>query len=123
MLRNLDAPEQARLLDAFNSIWDSGILPENWSTAILVPARKARKPPRALSSYRPVSLTSAACESMEFAALQRLSWTASACGFLSECQTGFRRHRCMADSIAEVVSCLKEGKQQEDVALMVLLHV
>ncbi|KAK8780094.1 hypothetical protein V5799_018565 [Amblyomma americanum] len=123
MLRNLDAPEQARLLDAFSSIWDSGILPESWSTAFVVPIRKTRKPPRALSSYRPFSLTSAACKSMEFVALQRLSWMASACGFLSECQTGFRRHRCTADSIADVVSCLKEAKQQGDVALLVLLDV
>ncbi|XP_077499701.1 uncharacterized protein LOC144110561 [Amblyomma americanum] len=48
MLRNLDAPEQPCLLDAFNSIWDSRILPESWSTAIALPIRKARKPPRAL---------------------------------------------------------------------------
>ncbi|KAK8787276.1 hypothetical protein V5799_022953 [Amblyomma americanum] len=123
MLRNRDAPEGARLLDAFNSIWDSGILPESWSTAVVVPIRKARKPPRALSSYRPFSLTSAACKSLKFVALQRLSWMASACGFLSECQTGFRRHRCTADSIADVASCREEAKQQGDVALLVLLDV
>ncbi|XP_077508711.1 uncharacterized protein LOC144120154 [Amblyomma americanum] len=123
MLRNLGAPEQARFLDAFNIIWDSGILPESWSTAIVVPIRKARKPLMALSSYRPVSLTSAACKSMEFVALQRLSWIARASDFLSECQTGFRRHRCTADSIADVVSCLEEAKQQGEVALLVLLDV
>ncbi|XP_077508593.1 uncharacterized protein LOC144119977 [Amblyomma americanum] len=123
MLRNLGAPEQARLLDAFNIIWDSGILPESWSTAIVVPIRKARKPLKALSSYRPVSLTSAACKSMEFVALQRLSWIARASDFLSECQTGFRRHRCTADSIADVVSCLEEAKQQGEVAFLVLLDV
>ncbi|XP_077485261.1 uncharacterized protein LOC144095376 [Amblyomma americanum] len=118
MLRNLGAPEQARLLDAFNIIWDSGILPESWSTAIVLPIRKVRKPLRALSSYRPVSLTSAACKSMEFVALQRLSWIARASNFLSECQTGFCRHRCTADSIADVVSCLEEAKQQGEVALL-----
>ncbi|XP_077507959.1 uncharacterized protein LOC144119128 [Amblyomma americanum] len=99
------------------------VLPESWSTAIVVPIRKARKPLTAFSSYRPVSLTSAACKSMEFVALQRLSWMACACGFLSECQTGFRRHRCTADSIADVVSCLEEAKQLGDVALLVLLDV
>ncbi|XP_077501998.1 uncharacterized protein LOC144113008 [Amblyomma americanum] len=77
MLRNLDAHEQARLLDAINSIWDSGILPESWSTAIVVPIRK----------------------------------------------TGSRRHCCTAASIADVVSCQEEAKQQGDVALLILLDV
>ncbi|KAK8768634.1 hypothetical protein V5799_017144 [Amblyomma americanum] len=57
----------------------------------------------------------------EFVAIQRLSWIAS--GFFSECQTGYRRHRCTADSIADLVSCLEEAKQQGDVALLVLLDV
>ncbi|KAK8781977.1 hypothetical protein V5799_016682 [Amblyomma americanum] len=78
---------------------------------------------KALSSYRSVSLTSSACKSIEFVALQRLSWMASACGFLCEFLTGFRRNRCTADSIADVVSCLEEVKQQGDVALLVLLGV
>ncbi|XP_077508527.1 uncharacterized protein LOC144119888 [Amblyomma americanum] len=48
---------------------------------------------------------------------------ARASDFLSKCQTGFRRHRCTADSIPDVVSCLEEAKQQGEDALLVLLDV
>ncbi|KAH7933986.1 hypothetical protein HPB49_020093 [Dermacentor silvarum] len=104
MLRNLATSEQRRLLDCYNNIWWSGQVPEAWRTAIVAPILKSNKPANELSSYRPVSLTSAACKVMEAIALARLEWVARACGFLADQQTGFRRRRCTADSIADVVS-------------------
>lgn len=123
MLRNLDAPEKKRLLAVFNDTWDSSILPDNWRNAIVVPILKPRKPAKQLSSYRPVSLTSAACKTMEFIALERLTWIARATNFLPEMQTGFRKHRCTADSIADVVSTLEEAKYAGDIVFLVLLDV
>ncbi|XP_037501849.1 uncharacterized protein LOC119375889 [Rhipicephalus sanguineus] len=107
MLRNLDVAARQRLLRAFNDAWQSGTLPEAWLTAMVVPVRKHGRSGAAIASYRPVSLTSAACKLMEAIALQ----------------TGFRRHRCTADSIADVVSTLEEARSKGEVALLVLLDV
>ncbi|XP_072144484.1 uncharacterized protein [Dermacentor andersoni] len=82
ILRNLAASEQQRLLECFNEIWQSGQVQQSWPTAIVAPILKARKPARELSSYRPVSLTSAACKVMEAMALARLDWDAKAGGDL-----------------------------------------
>lgn len=123
MLRNLDMASRRHLLRTFNEIWQSGNLPEAWLTAVVVPIRKPRRPCAAITSYRPVSLTSAACKLMEAIALARLNWIAGAKDFLPEQQTGFRRHRCTADSIADVVSTLEEAKRNGEVALLVLLDV
>ncbi|KAH7940988.1 hypothetical protein HPB49_008736 [Dermacentor silvarum] len=101
----------------------SGCLPEAWLMAVVVPVLKPRKSAKALTSYRPVSLTSAACKVLESVALARLEWIAQALDFFPEQQTGFRRHRCTADSIADVVSSLEDVRGSGEVALLVLLDV
>ncbi|KAH7979743.1 hypothetical protein HPB49_010757 [Dermacentor silvarum] len=123
MLRNLATSEQRRLLDCYNNIWWSGQVPEAWRTAIVAPILKSYKPANELSSYRPVSLTSAACKVMEAIALARLEWVARACGFLADQQTGFRRRRCTADSIADVVSTLEDARASGDLAMLLLIDV
>ncbi|KAH7937580.1 hypothetical protein HPB49_013211 [Dermacentor silvarum] len=123
MLRNLATSEQRCLLDCYNNIWWSGQVPEAWRTAIVAPILKSNKPANELSSYRPVSLTSAACKVMEAIALARLEWVARACGFLADQQTGFRRRRCTADSIADVVSTLEDARASGDLAMLLLIDV
>nr|XP_050030522.1 uncharacterized protein LOC126526708 [Dermacentor andersoni] len=123
MLRNLQDAEQDCLLEYFNTIWSTGALPDSWVTAVVAPALKPRKPAAAPSSYRPVSLTSAACKVMEMIVLARIEWIAAQVHYFPERQTGFRRHRCTADSIADVVATLEYAKNSGDVALLVLLDV
>ncbi|XP_075744176.1 uncharacterized protein LOC142802971 [Rhipicephalus microplus] len=77
----------------------------------------------ALSSYRPVSLTSAPCKVLEKVALERLEWIAGQLEFFPEQLTGFRRHRCTADSISDVVATLEDAKSCGDVAMLLLLDV
>ncbi|KAH7954713.1 hypothetical protein HPB49_021108 [Dermacentor silvarum] len=116
MLRNLADAEKARLLDCFNAVWSNGQLPESWLTAIVVPILKARKPATAPSSYRPASLTSAACKVMQ-------SMISSVLGLFLEQQTGFRSRRCTADSIGDVISTLEQARIEGETALLVLLDV
>ncbi|KAH7945667.1 hypothetical protein HPB49_013713 [Dermacentor silvarum] len=123
MLRNLATSEQRRLLDCYNNIWWSGQVPEACRTAIVAPILKSNKPANELSSYRLVSLTSAACKVMDAIALARLEWVARACGFLADQQTGFRRRRCTADSIADVISTLEDARASGDLAMLLLIDV
>ncbi|XP_070385097.1 uncharacterized protein [Dermacentor albipictus] len=123
MLRNLQDAEQDRLLEYFNTIWSTEALPDSWLTAVVAPVLKPRKPAAAPSSYRPVSLTSAACKVMERIVLARMEWITAQVHYFPEQQTGFRRHRCTADSIADVAATLEDAKNSGDVAVLVLLDV
>ncbi|KAH7941091.1 hypothetical protein HPB49_009996 [Dermacentor silvarum] len=107
MLQNLDRAARRQLLGAMNEVWETGLLPEAWLTMVVVPIRKPGRPATAITSYRPVSLTSAA-------------W---AVDFLPEQQTGCRRHRYTADSIADVISTLEEARSNGEVALLILLDI
>ncbi|KAH7965275.1 hypothetical protein HPB49_005791 [Dermacentor silvarum] len=123
MLRNFDSDQLHHLLDAYNAVWRSGVIPREWSEAVVVPLLKNGKPPRDPASYRPVSLTSAAGKVLEAMALRRLEWIAAVLDILAAEQSGFRRLRASADSLADVVTTLEEAKHRGDASYLVLLDV
>lgn len=122
-LRNIDHSMMPRLLDAYNVVWRTGQLPPGWKEALVVPIQKPRKPATELSSYRPVSLTSAAGKAMEAMALRRLRWITTATNAFPPEQSGFRPSRCTFDSLADVVSTLEEAKFRGEYGILVLLDV
>ncbi|KAH7940568.1 hypothetical protein HPB49_002037 [Dermacentor silvarum] len=71
MLRNFDR-DQLHLLDAYNTVWRTGVIPKECSEAVVVPLLKNGKPSSYPASYRPVSLTSAAGKVFQAMALRRL---------------------------------------------------
>lgn len=123
MMRNLDSPEQECLLSAFNIVWHSGVLPIFWLLALVVPFLKREKPPTAASSFRPVSLTSAAGKLFEMIILSRLECIVRALGAIAEQQTGFRQLQCTARSIADAVSTLEEAQHMDEVAFLILVDI
>ncbi|XP_072143754.1 uncharacterized protein [Dermacentor andersoni] len=60
---------------------------------------------------------------MESMALNRLEWIASALDALAPEQSGFRRLRSTADSIADVVATLEHAASRHEAAYLVLLDV
>ncbi|KAH7951834.1 hypothetical protein HPB52_013494 [Rhipicephalus sanguineus] len=99
---------------AYNDVWQSGTRPEAWLTASVVPVRKPGRASVAIASYSTISLTYAACNLIETIAMERPSWIAGAMEFLPVQQTGFRRHRCNADSTADVVFTLEEARSKAE---------
>ncbi|KAK8780374.1 hypothetical protein V5799_018286 [Amblyomma americanum] len=55
---------------------------------------------------------------MEAIALSRLTWIARVTNFLPEQLTGFRRGRCTADSIADLVSTLEDARRDGDAVML-----
>ncbi|XP_037503489.1 uncharacterized protein LOC119378402, partial [Rhipicephalus sanguineus] len=51
------------------------------------------------------------------------SGIARALDYFPEQQTGFRRHRCTADSLGDVVSALEHARNRKEAALLVILDV
>ncbi|KAH7980194.1 hypothetical protein HPB49_013730 [Dermacentor silvarum] len=117
MLRNLATSEQRRLLDCYNNIWWSGQVPEAWRTAIVAPILKSNKPANELSSYRPISLTSAACKVM---ARRALLWHGSN-GWPAP--AGSSRTSRQASGAEDVVSTLEDARASGDLAMLLLIDV
>ena len=123
MLRNLDVTHLGPLLQLFNRAWATGVLPELWLVGLVSPILKVGKPPTEPASYRPVTLTSTAGKVMEQVTLARLQWIADQRGVFREQQSGFRRHRCTADSLGDVVSMLEQARHDKEVAYLLLLDM
>jgi potassium voltage-gated channel Eag-related subfamily H protein 8 len=60
-------PESAfqTLLDLMNNIWEIGDLPSIWKLANVIPISKPGKDHSETLNYRPITLTSCICKTME----------------------------------------------------------
>ena len=65
MLTKMPEYSKEVLLRLFNRIWKTGNVPKTWKHAIVIPILKVGKDPRNAASYRPISLTSTMCKTME----------------------------------------------------------
>lgn len=122
-LRNIEHALLPRLMEAYNKVWRSGQLPPQWKEGLVVPILKPWKTATELSSYCPVSPTSAAGKAMEAMAMRRLCWIASATDAFPPEQTGFWPGRCTANSLADMIATLEKAKFQGEVGYLVLLDV
>ena len=65
MLLRLPAVALEALLAVFNSLWESGVFPDAWREATVIPILKPGKSGLDPLHYRPISLTSSLCKLME----------------------------------------------------------
>ena len=101
MLKQLPHVSLRTVLRLFNNIWQTGVLPNSWRHAVVLPVPKAGKDLQQPQSYRPISLTSCLCKLMERLVSNRLQWYLERHRLLSVQQCGFRKHRSTTDQ------CLK----------------
>jgi ribonuclease HI len=102
MIRGLDDMSLYKLLDIFNGIWETGLLPPSWKHSIVVPIPKPGKEPTSASSYRPISLTSCFCKLFEKIVTARLAWYMEHNKLFDPNQSGFRGGRSTSDNIARL---------------------
>ena len=81
------------LLDIFNYMWTSGetMNAECWKEATVIPILKPGKDSKNPSNYRPISLTSCFCKTMERMINTRLVWFLEKNNILTKYQSGFRK--------------------------------
>ena len=65
MLEHLGTKAKSKLLGIFNKIWKTGLVPQSWREADMVPIHKKGKDQANTDSYRPISLTSCVSKLME----------------------------------------------------------
>ncbi|CAB0004933.1 unnamed protein product, partial [Nesidiocoris tenuis] len=87
------------ILDYFNGILDTGVVPEAFKEAVIFPLFKKKGDPGDAANYRGLSFVN--CLSKLFTSLlaNRLSLFVNEGGLLSECQNGFRKGYSTVDAI------------------------
>ena len=70
--KGLSEHSQMLLLQLYNESWQTGKIPDDWKSAIIIPICKPGKSRRQLASYRPIALTSVMCKICERMIVRRL---------------------------------------------------
>ena len=108
-LKHLPHTALSVLLDIINDIWVSGKLPDSWKEATVIPVPKPGKDHSNPTNYRPISLTSCLCKTMERMINSRLVWFLETNNFLSKYQSGFRRGRTTTDHLIRLESLIRDA--------------
>ena len=101
------------LLDLFNESFEGVTIPQVWRNAIIIPLLKLGKPSSALSSYRPVSLTSCLIKTFERMIADRLYDLVESKNMLSHLQAGFRRNLSCEDQVLKMTQLIEDGFQRK----------
>ena len=99
MMTHLKDDTKMYILAIFNKVCHQGYLPKLWRHAIIVPVPKPGKAPDKAEKYRPISLTSCLCKSLERMVNRRLVDYLDMKGILSKYQCGGRRQRSALDHL------------------------
>jgi len=120
-LKELGPIAKTLLLSVFNESFRLAECPQIWRTAIIIPLLKAGKPPGALKSYRPVSLTSCVVKLMERMMAERIYHVMEGSDKFSKMQAGFRRGRSCEDQILKITQAIENGFNQKKMERSVLV--
>ena len=108
-------------LDLFNLIWKQGYIPLKWKVADIFSLHKTGKDPGNPLNYRPISLTSNVCKTMEAMVNARLSHYLEINNLLSPFQSGFRKHHSTNDHLVRLQTEINGafGKGHKTIAVFV----
>ena len=97
------------------------MVPKDWKLATIIPIKKPNKDSMDPASYRPISLTSCICKTMETMIAKRLTSHLEKNNHLADCQSGFRPSRSTCDQLTRLESEIKMAfKENKIVAADVL---
>ena len=120
MLTHLGNTALSKLLETLNLSlsWSEGKVPQIWREAVTIPTLKRGKNKAKAASYRPTSLTSRVCKTLERIINQRLKWylDTNKDPIVQE-QAGFRRFRSTEDQAACLSQVIEDAFQGQQVVL------
>ena len=119
ILKHLPTTTLQILLDIYNCIWTTGVFPESWREALVIPIPKQGKQPSDPNSYRPIALTSCVCKVLERMINNRLVWFLESNNLITANQNGFRKHRSTLDHLIRFESFIREAfvKKEHEVSI------
>ena len=107
LLKHLPPDSLSLLLDIYNYIWRTGDFPQCWSETIVIPIPKPGKDHSDPNSYRPISLTSCVCKTLERMINDRLVWFLEHNNILTDIQCGFRKRKSTIDHLVRLESFIR----------------
>ena len=123
MLQHLGNTALNKLLAIFNLSWKEGQVPQCWKEASMIPVLKKGKNKSKAVSYRPISLTSCVCKTMERIINQRLQWYLEEEQIIVPEQAGFRRYRSTEDQTTHLAQVIEDAFQAQKVTLAVFIDL
>ena len=109
LIKHLPDSSLEVLLDLYNNIWETGIFPDAWREAIVIPIPKAGKDTTNPTNYRPISLTSCLCKTMERMINARLVWFLEKNNIITRNQSGFRHRRSTIDQLIRLETKIRDA--------------
>ena len=110
------------LVDLFNLVFDTGIIPESWTLGMIQPIFKNKGSPRDPCNYRPITFNS--CLGKVFTQIlnSRIQKYVDEKDIINECQSGFRKKRSTADNmfiLHNLIELVCKGKKVYIVHLLI----
>ena len=109
MLKNMPLEYQGLLLEIYNMIWMTSVIPQAWQVSTIIPILKAGKDASQAASYRPIALTSCVGKLFEKMVNHRLVWWLETQKLLSPVQFGFRKNCSSLDPLVRLTSDIQNG--------------
>ena len=106
MLKHLPENALSTLLHIFNDIWATGVFPDSWRLATVIPISKDHAEP---TNYRPIALTSYLCKTLERLINKRLVWYLESNDLISPIQSGFRSERSTNDHLIRLETFIRDA--------------
>ena len=123
MIQHLGNRAKDKLLEIFNLTWTKGDVPQMWREAHMIPILKKGKNKSKCLSYRPISLTSCVCKTMERIVNLRMQWHLEKESVLIPEQAGFRQYRSTDDQTAHLAQVIEDAFQEQKVALTTFIDL
>lgn len=115
MIKHLSDESLGMVLNLFNKIWETGIMPVDWKHGVIVPIEISGKDHSKASNYRPIALTSNLCKLMERMFMNRLIFVIESRNIFSAYQSGFRKGRSTMDSIVYLENEIRKAQIKKEV--------
>lgn len=121
IMSHLTTAHKAHLLQYYNSFWQHGSFPAEWSKVTLIPILKPGKTKGIWSSYRLISLSSCIQKTMERLVKLRLEWWVEHHKLFSATQYGFRVTRSVSECHAQLVCSIHQALANKRIVLALFL--
>lgn len=123
MLKQLPDKSKQLLLTIMNTSWEKGEVPTDWKLATIIPIKKPNKDKLDPASYRPISLTSCICKTMETMVAKRLTSHLENGNHLADSQSGFRKGRSTLDQLTRLETEINYAFMERKVVAAVFLDL
>jgi len=109
MIQKMPPHAKEYCVGVFNKFWRSSFFPSKWRESIIVPFLKPGKDSSKPENYRPISLTSSLCKTLERMVNNRLTTFMEMNGVLNPVQCGGLRNRSTEDHLIRMETEIRKA--------------